>query len=286
MTAEEIANVLGDATREGSKSRREWRARCPIHGGTAFTIRDGKDGNIIWTCWAKCDRIAIARELHRLKLLPSDDQDSDDQAEPSKDDAARSDTARWLWRRRQSLGRTLAERYLRQTRGIAGPLPCTLGFLAAYKDHPPALIAAYGLPIEPEPSLLELPLDAVQGVQLISLTADARKAGKPITIGRCLGAPIVLAPMGDNLGLAIAEGIEDAASIAEATGLGAWAAGGASRLAALADSVPAYTDCISILQDDDPAGQQGVDGLAAALMKRACWRPDQIELVRLGAREG
>jgi hypothetical protein len=293
MTDAEIAAALGDATKEG----RGWRCRCPVHGGTGFTIHTGKNGKILWKCWAGCDGREIARELYRLNLLPGDDPKDQtvDRPQPrapeprDDDDAAyvaiRLDLARWLWRRRLPLGRTLAARYLVEARGLTGPFSATLGFLGAYRDHPPALIAAYGLPIEPEPGVLELPIEAVQGVQLISLTPDARKLGKAKTIGRCPGVPIVLAPMGDNLGLAIAEGVEDALSIAEATGLGAWAAGGASRFPALADAVPDYSDCITILQDDDPAGIRGVAGLVAALTARRCWRPDQIERVQLGARE-
>ena len=53
-----------------------------------------------------------------------------------------------------------------------------------------------------------------------------------IMIGRSKGTPIVLAPMNDALGLVITEGIEDALSMHAATGLGAWAAGAASRLPA------------------------------------------------------
>jgi putative DNA primase/helicase len=293
VTPAEIANALGDATKEG----RQWRCRCPVHGGTSFTIHAGKNGKILWTCWSGCDSRDIARELYRLNLLPSHDpkdrtahrpqarvpqpHDDDDAA----DKAARLDLSRWLWRRRLPLVGTLACRYLCETRGLNGPFPSTLGFLPAYKDHPPALIAAYGLPVEPEPGVLELPIEAVQGVQLIPLTDDARKLGKPKTIGRCPGVPIVLAPMGDSLGLAIAEGIEDARAVAEATGLGAWAAGGASRFAALADAVPDYADWITVLQDDDPAGIRGVDGLVTALTKRGCWRPEQIERVLLGTRK-
>lgn len=295
MTAAEVAAVLGDTMKEG----REYRCRCPVHGGTAFTIRDGKNGIIIWTCWAGCDRIEVARALHELKLLPGDDDGHTtdrprlaprNDGEPDKDEAnyvaERRDLARWLWRQRLPLTGTLAERYLCATRGLGGPFPCTLGFKRASGNYPPALIAAYGLPIEPEPGVLELPLEAVQGVQLISLSTDARKLGKPITIGRCPGSPIVLAPMGDSVGLVLTEGLEDAASMAEATGLGAWAAGGASRFAALAETVPTHTDWITVMQDDDPAGIRGVGSLIAGLIERGCWRPEQIERVLLGAREG
>ena len=43
--------------------------------------------------------------------------------------------------------------------------------------------------------------------------------------GRCLGSPIVVAPVNDGLRVAITEGIEDALTVHQATGLGAWAAG-------------------------------------------------------------
>ncbi|RWN58465.1 hypothetical protein [Mesorhizobium sp.] len=49
------------------------------------------------------------------------------------------------------------------------------------------------------------------------------KAEEPakIMIGRSKGAPIVLAPLNDLLGLIVTEGIEDALSAHQATGLGA-----------------------------------------------------------------
>ena len=78
-------------------------------------------------------------------------------------------------------------------------------------------------------------------------------------------APIVLAPPNDVLGLAIAEGIEDALSVHEATGLGAWAAGSASRLPALADAIPSYVESVTIVADADKDGQRGAHGLAERL---------------------
>jgi hypothetical protein len=45
-----------------------------------------------------------------------------------------------------------------------------------------------------------------------------------------LASPIVLAPPNDLLGSSITEGIEDALTMHEATGLGTWAAGSAARL--------------------------------------------------------
>ena len=70
------------------------------------------------------------------------------------------------------------------------------------------------------------------------------------------------------LGLAIAEGIEDGLSIHQATGLGAWAAGSASRMPALADRVPDWIDCVTILADADTDGRKGACELAEALRRR------------------
>ena len=87
-------------------------------------------------------------------------------------------------------------------------------------------------------------------------------------VGHSIGSPIVLAPMNDLLGLAIAEGIEDALSTHQATGLGAWAAGSASRMPALADAVPDYTDCVTLIVDDNDAGRPNSERLAALLVAR------------------
>jgi hypothetical protein len=185
--------------------------------------------------------------------------------------AARLKTARFLWRQRRPLAGTVAEHYLRVARAYHGALPATLGFLPPRGEHPPAMIAAFGLSQEPDPGRLQIEEAAVQGVHVTRLARDG--TGKAdgqakIVIGRCVGAPIVLAPMNDGLGLAITEGIEDALSIHEATGLGAWAAGAASRLAALAATVPQYVDAVSIVADADLAGERGAAELQSRLRAR------------------
>src|SRR5262249_32652100 len=62
--------------------------------------------------------------------------------------------------------------------------------------------------------------------------------------------------------LTIAEGIEDALIAHQETGLGAWAAGGANRLPLLADAIPDYIDCVTILVDDNKAGRNNSSELA------------------------
>jgi Toprim domain len=83
--------------------------------------------------------------------------------------------------------------------------------------------------------------------------------------------------LNDNLGLAIVEGIEDGLSVHEATGLGVWVAGAASRMPALAEMVPSYADAVSIIADADDAGRRHSTELAACLQARGI-RPEIVAL--------
>lgn len=189
--------------------------------------------------------------------------------------------AKWLWRQRIPIPGTVVEVYLREIRGYGGQIPATLGYLPGRNEHPRAMIAAYGVPIEPEPGVLRMTESAFKGVQITRLSDRGEKIpdDSKKTIGKCAGQPIVVAPLNDLLGLAIAEGAEDALSIAEATGLGAWAAGGASRLPALADAVPSYADCVNVVVDDDLAGKKH----SAELVRRLTARRLNAEVISLTA---
>ncbi len=176
--------------------------------------------------------------------------------------------ARWLWSKRRPLAGSIGEAYLREARGYNGPMPATLGFLPADDKYPPALIAALGLPEEPEPDLLTIANDAVRAVHLVRLAADGLARLDKTTIGPMKGFPIVVAPANDLLAIGITEGLEDALSVHEMTGLGAWAGGGASHLSALADAVPTYIECVSVFEDDDDDGRRYSAKLAARLGAR------------------
>ena len=111
----------------------------------------------------------------------------------------------------------------------------------------------------------------ITAVHLVLLKADGSgKADveKPkITIASPAGTPMVLA-LNDSLGLAICEGVEDALSVHQATGLGAWATGGASFMPKIADAVPGYIEVATVYMHDDEAGQRGARELAASLGRR------------------
>src|SRR5262249_24593839 len=174
--------------------------------------------------------------------------------------AKRLETARWLWSISEPIAGTSAERYLRGPRGITGTLPNTLRFLPARNDYPPALIAEFGIPTEPEPGVLAIAHTAVVGVHLTRLLPDGsgkdERGPSKIMIAKSLSWPIVLAPLNDSGGLGIVEGIECGLSILATTGLGMWAAGSASRLPALAERVPSDVNCVTIFAHTDPDGMR------------------------------
>jgi hypothetical protein len=180
--------------------------------------------------------------------------------------------AAWLWQQRRPITGSPAERYLREVRGIDCSLPATLAFLAPTRSgHHPALIAAYGDAGELEPGVLAEPRN-VNAVHLVLLKSDG--SGKTdatpnkITVGSPAGQPIILAPLNDLLGLAITEGIEDALSVHTACGLGAWAAGGASHMPALAGAVPDYVDWFRIIADGNETGYRNAFELYSSLIDR------------------
>jgi hypothetical protein len=186
--------------------------------------------------------------------------------------AERLGKAQWLWAQSKPIAGTIAETYLRGPRGYGGPLPATLRFLPARGDYAPALIGAFGMAHEVEPGVIAIADDAVRGVHVTRLAPDGSgKAGTDkdkVMIGHSAGWPLVLAPPNDLLGMVIVEGIEDGLSVHEATGLGAWAAGGAKRLPALAERIPSWIDCLTICADDDADGQKGAAELARLIKAR------------------
>jgi putative DNA primase/helicase len=185
-----------------------------------------------------------------------------------------SEKANWLWRMTRPAAGTIVERYV-LSRGITAPLPSTVRFLPPRKaEQHPAMIVPFGIPAEPEPGSLAIADCDVVAVQLVLLKADGsgkadiRPDPNKLTIGSPGGLPLVVAPLNDLLGLAITEGIEEALSVHQSTGLGAWAAGSAPFLPALADAVPLYTSCITIVADRDPNGQRYASELGRRLGER------------------
>jgi hypothetical protein len=246
--------------------------RRPAHddASPSLSIRDGDRGLKVH-CFVGCaPRDVYAAIRHRGFKLDSNNVAQEPVKSTSEYERRQHDKATWLWAQRKPITNTPAQRYLR-ARGITCPLPATLGFLSACGEHPPALISAFTIPDEPEPGIVGTPR-LVQSVHLTKLKPDGSSKAdvepNKIIIGSPGSLPIVLAPPNDLLGLCVTEGIEDALTAHEATGLGAWAAGSAGRLPKLADVIPSYIECVTILAHDDQAGQDGARKLAEALYQR------------------
>ena len=226
-----------------------------------------------YTC-SQCGAHGWARDRDTRRIDPATfdrlrkEAETADNAERTK----RHDLALFLWKRARPIAGTIAETYLRG-RGIVCDLPSTLRFLPTSRpDRHPAMIAAFGPASETAPGRVEIRDDAVTGVHLTLLRPDG--SGKAdvdpnkLMIGRSLGSPIVLAAPNDLLALALIEGIEDALSLHQGTGIGAWAAGAAGRFPALAEAVPSFLDLVHVGADDDEAGEAGARSALTILHHR------------------
>lgn len=263
----------GITTLEG---RRGWRCGpCPRCGGDdrfsvhpvkhAFKCRGcGVTGGTAIDLVAFLDGLDVRQDFRLIveRILVESKDDAPVNYDDEASDAEQHDKALSLWRRRKPITGTIAEKYLR-ARGINGPLPETLAFLPPSKrDQHPALIAPFAIDASTPVDSVHLTLLAPDG----SGKADVERA--KIIVGRPLDRPIVLAPINYLGGLLIAEGIEDALTGYEATGLGTWAAGSASFMPALADCVPPYVEIVTIIQDGDEAGRKNSRQLADRLLAR------------------
>jgi phage/plasmid primase-like uncharacterized protein len=258
---------------------------CPVCGGRdRFAINPKK---AVWNC-RNCrmggDVIDLVRHLDDCGFNDAIEQLTGERSvgfDPVRHAKTQADADRqrrqhekaaWLWSQRRPIEGTIAEVYLRQARAITCPLPPTLAFLPPRKpDHHPALIAAFSLPGEIEPGSLGAPgnLESVHLTLLRSDGSGKAEVGRPkLFVGSPGNLPIVLAPLDDRLGMAITEGIEDALTVHQATGLGVWAAGAAGRMPAFADTVPRYIESITICAHSDQAGRNGALALADALDRR------------------
>jgi hypothetical protein len=269
-SAAHIAEVLAGRKVQGRGGN--YLVPCPAHEDDSplLSLSDG-DRGVKVNCFAGCKPADIYDAIRRKdrSLLESGRTASQPVKGSSEYERCQHEKAAWLWSQRRPIISSIAETYLR-SRGITCPLPPTLGFLPPSKpEHHPAMIAAFGLPDELEPGQLGKPRN-VNAVHLTLLKADGTgkaDVDKPKLMVGSAKLPIVLAPPNDLLGLAITEGVEDALTVHQATGLGVWAAGAAGRMPALAEVVPDYIEAVTIFAHDDPAGRNGARALAEALAK-------------------
>lgn len=172
-------------------------------------------------------------------------------AVPAKEVKAGRDNAALaadLWGRSLPLEGSPADLYLRR-RGLEVWSP-NLRFLRGSGRHHHAMIARFSTRD-----------GSTRGVHLTRITALGAKADVDpvkIMLGPSAGWPIIVSSGGKAGTLCVAEGIEDAATLANATGAAAWAAGSAGRIAACLRRAKTYAEVI-VAVDRDPAGLRALD---------------------------
>ena len=224
-------------------------------------LRIWNDGEFITYKCARCEIAGYAKAdgtvttATRRPVIPAETPPED-----------KSELAAYLWAKSAPITGTAAELYL-ESRGCLIHSDA-LRFLPARGGHPPAMIARFD---ENKPT----------GVHLTKLKPDGSgKAGTDkdkIMIGSSQGQPIIIADNPDREELIIAEGIEDAASIALVTGWSAWAAGSAGRIAPVVAAAPRSMR-VYLASDLDWGKKDRVRAGPRALKKSREVRPDLVPL--------
>jgi hypothetical protein len=283
-----VAQTLG--ARLKNVSANEWAGPCPRCGGTdRFSINTnkrvyncrgaGEGGDVIAmvryvtgrSFIEACERITGEPRFDHACDETRVQRDASQAPQPASPPGA-DGRARALWRKAAPIDHTPADCYLRE-RGFAPPYPATMRYLLGRGEHPHALIAAFGLPDEPEPGSLWMPDAAVRAVHLTRLNPTGicrlKSDSARIIVGQSgLGFPVAVAPINDGLGLVIAEGIENALSLGLSLGLGAWAACSHTRMPALATAVPSCVEAITIVADPELPARASATALAEKLRRR------------------
>jgi putative DNA primase/helicase len=209
VNASEIAMALGEARREG----RNWRCRCPLHGGHSLVIRDGDGGRVLATCWAGCDRLNPLSELRRRGLLSRWLNYGPRITPPPRchDDAQRRARALNLWRDTQRGAGTIVARYL-ESRSIAlDRWPLSLRF------HPrcPRPKDKAGNFVSPMPAMVAVVEHVERGLVAVHCTflrpdgSGKAAVEKPkAKFGPVAGGAVRFGMPGAEEWLAVAEGVE------------------------------------------------------------------------------
>ena len=247
-TAELTAHALGGARRQGNG----WVARCPVpsHGRgrgdrkPSLSLHE-EGGKVLVHCHAGCDQQNVIDTL-RARGLWEKSEWGRRIAQVAQEECT---LALDFWREAKSVEGTLVETYLR-SRGITISVPPTLRF------HPNLLHKPSGLRLSAMvAAVARVPVQRVVAIHRTYVTEDGHKAEvdpAKMSLGPIGGGAVRLAKAGNHL--AVAEGIETALSVMQATGLPTWSALSAGGIRSLILPPPPLAAEITICADNDPVG--------------------------------
>ena len=245
-------------------------ARCPAHDdrnpSLSITERDGK---LLVFCHAGCDQAEVWTALKDRGLVGETcnrpvtscrhRQGSNvvtDQLERPVRAEAKATFAKRIWAESRAAVGTPVESYLKG-RGLTVEPPATLRYHPGLKHGPtglflPAMVAA----------VTTGPGRDVAAVHRTFLVADGRKKApvsqNKMMLGPCSGGAVRLAAAGEEL--LLAEGIETALSVLQATGKPTWACLSTSGLKAII--LPPEVKTVTIAADGDGAGEKAAQEAA------------------------
>lgn len=253
VSARAITEALG-----GKWQGRYGLCRCPAHadGNPSLKIRDSDTRGIDVHCFAGCDWKDIKNELRRLGLMAGKVVSRDAIAAQPIEEPKKVDWS--LWHRAVPLPGTLGETYFTQHRKLK------IGVLEhALRYHPVhrMIVALMTDPVTNEPT----------GVHRTLLNVEGKKIERKM-LGR--QGVVRITPDEDvTYGLGIAEGIEDAISVALDWGP-AWAATSAGAIERF--PVLSGIDHLTIFADSDGPGLRAAHKCADRWIAGGHEAPTQI----------
>lgn len=267
--AHPLPSVVAGAVPRLMRAGNEYKACCPFHSdrSPSFTVYDNGTRFQCFGCGAQGDVLDFVQRLHGVGLreaaelltggaLPTVEV----RALPRRDDRERTERARSIWMAAQPIQGTVAETYLRW-RGLHLPLPDSLRFTSLRhgstgRDYPCLVALVTG--VEGQPIGIQRTYLADNG------EGKADVSPVKMSLGQVAGGAIRLAPPAAEL--VVAEGLEDALTLQQEIGRAAWAAAGASMLAAM--RFPDLVQRVAIGGDNDDAGTEAAEKAAQAFASR------------------
>jgi hypothetical protein len=241
-------------------------ARCPAHDdrNPSLSVSDGPDGKLLVHCHAGCSQAEVWAALKDRGLVGErrngpvmmsrrrEISNAVTGLRPRSDRGAeaKTDFARRIWAESRPASGTPVERYLK-SRGLAIETPPTLRYHPGLKHSPtglflPAMVAAVTV----------WPGREVVAIHRTFLVADGRKKApvsqNKMALGRCTGGAVRLVDHVDEM--VLAEGIETALSVLQATTKPTWACLSTSFLKTVI--LPPEVTTVIIAADGDEPGEK------------------------------